>query len=34
MKLGYEDLDVWNKAVEFAVNVVNIVENISTDRKH
>jgi four helix bundle protein len=34
MKLGYEDLDVWNKAVEFAVNVINVVENISTDRKH
>ena len=34
MKFGYEDLDVWNKAVEFSVNVINIVENISTDRKH
>ncbi len=34
MKFGYEDLDVWNKAVEFAVDVINLVENISTDRKH
>ena len=34
MKFGYEDLDVWKKAVEFAVNVINIVGNISTDRKH
>ena len=34
MKFAYEDLDVWNRAVEFAVNVINIVENISTGRKH
>jgi len=34
MKFGYEDLDVWNKAVEFAVEVIDLVENISTDRKH
>ena len=34
MKFGYEDLDVWNKAVEFAVDVIELVENISTDRKH
>jgi four helix bundle protein len=34
MKFGYENLNVWNKAVEFAVNVIGVVENISTDRKH
>ena len=34
MKFGYEDLEVWNKAVEFAVNVIGVVENISTDRRH
>jgi four helix bundle protein len=34
MKFGYEDLDVWNKAVEFAVEVIGVVEDISTDRKH
>ena len=34
MKFGYEDLDVWNKAVEFAVEVIELVENISTHRKH
>ena len=34
MKFGYEDLDVWNKAVEFAVEVIALVENISTHRKH
>lgn len=34
MKFGYEDLDVWNKAVAFAVEVIDLVENISTNRKH
>ena len=34
MKFGYEDLGVWNKAVEFAVEVIDVVEGISTDRKH
>jgi len=34
MKFGYEDLDVWNKATEFAVDVIDLVENISTHRKH
>ena len=34
MKFGYEDLDVWNKAVEFAVEVIELVEDISTHRKH
>jgi four helix bundle protein len=34
MKFGYEDLDVWNKAAEFAVELIAVVENISTDRKH
>jgi len=34
MKFGYEDLDVWNKATEFAVKVIDLVESLSTDRKH
>ncbi len=34
MKFAYENLEVWNKAIDFAVNVINTVENISTDRKH
>ena len=34
MKFGYEDLGVWNKAIEFGVAVINTVENISTSRKH
>ena len=31
MKFAYENLDVWNKAVDFAVDVIDVVENISTD---
>ena len=34
IKFGYEDLEVWNKSIEFGVDVINVVENISTDRKH
>ena len=34
MQFGYEDLVVWDKAVDFAVEVISAVENISTDRKH
>ncbi len=34
MKFAYENLEVWNKAIDFAVKVINTVENISTDRKH
>ena len=34
VKFSFEDLDVWKKAVEFAHKVINIAENIQTDRKH
>ena len=34
MRFGYEDLSVWDKAVNFSVDVITVVENISTDRKH
>ena len=34
MQFGYENLDVWNKAVVFAVKVVDTVDEISTNRKH
>ena len=34
MKFAYEKLEVWNKAVDFAVEVIDTVENITTDRKH
>ena len=31
MNFGYEDLDVWKKAVDFAVEVIETVDNISTE---
>jgi len=34
LKFGYEGLDVWNKAVDFAVNVIDTVESIPSERKH
>jgi len=34
MKFGYEDLEVWNRAVDFAVKVIELVETIDTGRKH
>jgi four helix bundle protein len=34
MRFGYEDLEVWSRAFDFAVRVIEAVENISTDRKH
>ena len=34
MTFAYENLEVWNKAVDFAVEVIDTVENISTGRKH
>ena len=34
MRFGFEELDVWRKAVNFADQVINLVENVNTDRKH
>ena len=34
MKFGYEDLEVWKRAVDLAVKIIDTVENISTNRKH
>ena len=34
MKFGYEDLNVWQKAVEFVAAVIDVVEGISTGAKH
>ena len=31
---SYENLEVWNKGVEFAVEVIDTVENLSSHRKH
>jgi len=34
MKFGYEDLEVWNRSVDFAVKVIELIETIDTGRKH
>jgi four helix bundle protein len=34
LKFAYEDLEVWSKAIDFAVEVIDTVEGITTDRKH
>ena len=34
MKFAYENLEVWNKAVDFAVEVIDTVEEITSERKH
>ena len=34
MKFGYEDLEVWNRAIEFVVEVIDLTEKISSGRKH
>jgi four helix bundle protein len=33
-KFSFEDLEVWQKAVEFAYRVIQLSEKIETDRKH
>jgi four helix bundle protein len=33
-KFSFEDLEVWQKAVEFANRVIQLAEKIHTDRKH
>jgi len=33
-KFGYEDLEVWKRAVDFAVSVIDVVESLETSRKH
>ena len=34
VKFSFEDLDVWQKAVEFSRKIIDIIENIETSRKH
>ena len=31
---SFENLDVWQKAVEFANEVISVVDKLNTDRKH
>lgn len=34
IKFPFEDLEVWQKSVEFARTTINLVEKINADRKH
>ena len=34
IRFSFEDLEVWQKAIEFASKVIGIAENTQTDRKH
>jgi len=31
---SFEDLDVWQKAVEFVNEVISVVDKLNTERKH
>jgi four helix bundle protein len=33
-KFIFEELEVWKKAVDFSVKVIDFTEKIQTDRKH
>jgi len=33
-RFAFEELDVWKKAIDFAIAVIKTVDDISTDRKH
>jgi len=32
MKFAFKSLDVWQKAVDFSVDVIDMVENLATGR--
>lgn len=34
VRFGFEDLEVWRKAVDFSKIVIEISERINTQRKH
>lgn len=34
VKFSFEDLEVWQKAVDFAYRVISLAEEMQTDRKH
>ena len=33
-KFGFKDLEVWQKAIDFTNNVLDLSENLNTDAKH
>ena len=34
VRFSFEDLEVWQKAVDFAKRIIDLSERIETDRKH
>ena len=34
MKFGFEDLEVWKKSIEFAYQVIDLIESLDANRKH
>ena len=34
VKFSFEDLEVWQKAMDFADKVINVVDKLNTNRKH
>lgn len=34
MRFGYEDLQVWERSVQFAVSVIDIIDDLQCDRNH
>jgi four helix bundle protein len=33
-RFGFEDLEVWQRSVQFSVKIIETVDHIQTDRKH
>ncbi len=33
-KFGYEDLEVWQKAINWASEIISLVDNLETNRRH
>ncbi|MDR4506603.1 MAG: four helix bundle protein [Candidatus Scalindua sp.] len=33
-KFSFEDLDVWQKSIDFAVSVIGIADTMNSDRNH
>ncbi len=33
-RFGYEDLDVWQKAIDWAVEIISMSASLETDRRH
>ena len=33
-KFGFEDLEVWQKAADFADKIISVVDKLNTDRRH